>query len=110
MGVGTFHLGPGRGTSLAVFAAPRLTRALFRPPPFPRFLSQGGSRMFGPRSGYSSKDAVAHTEMKARQDGQDAAGELEKRDLKKELLEREAKHFSSKPNLLAAKQLKVSRL
>ena len=38
---------------------------------------QGGSRMFGPRSGYSSKDAVAHTEMKARQDGQDAAGELE---------------------------------
>ena len=66
--------------------------------------------MFGPRSGYSSKDAVAHTEMKARQDGQDAAGELEKRDLKKELLEKEAKHFSSKPNLLAAKQLKVSRL
>ena len=63
--------------------------------------------MFGPRSSYSSKDAPAHTELKSRADGQNAAAELVKRDLKRELLEKETKHFASKPDLLAAKQLKV---
>jgi len=65
---------------------------------------QGGARMFGPRAGFSSKDAPAHTMMKSRQEGQDAAGDLSKRDLKAELLERETKHFADKPELLGSRK------
>ena len=63
--------------------------------------------MFGPRSSYSSKDQTAHTEMKQRLAGQGGADELSKRDLKRELLEKETKHFANKPELIGARQAKL---
>ncbi|UPR04781.1 pre-mRNA-splicing factor Cwf15/Cwc15 [Chloropicon primus] len=71
---------------------------------------QGGSKMFGSRTSYSSKDLPGHKELKSRALGQDGAEEVGKRDLKRELLEKEAKHFANKPELLAAKQLKIQAL
>ena len=62
--------------------------------------------MFG--AGYRGNAQRGHLTLKERAEGQDAAGELKGRDLKRELLEKEAKHFADKPNLLASKQIKVS--
>ncbi|KAL7599915.1 uncharacterized protein LOC111895144 [Lactuca sativa] len=57
---------------------------------------QGGTRIFGPSQKYSSRDIASHTTLKPRKDGQDTQDELERRDLKEELVERERRHFSSK--------------
>ncbi|CAI0378558.1 unnamed protein product [Linum tenue] len=57
---------------------------------------QGGTRIFGASQKYSSRDLAAHTNLKPRREGQDTQGELQKRDLRAELEERERKHFSSK--------------
>uniref|UniRef100_A0A803LQA5 Uncharacterized protein n=1 Tax=Chenopodium quinoa TaxID=63459 RepID=A0A803LQA5_CHEQI len=57
---------------------------------------QGGTRIFGPSQKYSSRDLAAHTNLKPRKDGQDSQDELQKRDLREELEERERRHFSSK--------------
>ncbi|XWS11390.1 hypothetical protein CRYUN_Cryun38cG0079800 [Craigia yunnanensis] len=57
---------------------------------------QGGTRIFGPSQKYSSRDLAAHTTLKPRKDGQDTQDELQKRNLRDELEEREQRHFSSK--------------
>lgn len=57
---------------------------------------QGGTRIFGPSQKYSSRDLAAHTTLKPRKDGQDTQDELQKRNLREELEERERRHFSSK--------------
>mmetsp|Transcript_11986 Transcript_11986/g.25533 ORF Transcript_11986/g.25533 Transcript_11986/m.25533 type:complete len:267 (-) Transcript_11986:55-855(-) len=68
---------------------------------------QGGAGMFG--AGYRGNAQPGHLTLKERAEGQDAAGELKGRDLKRELLEKEAKHFADKPNLLASKQIKMEQ-
>ena len=50
---------------------------------------QGGVLRFGANKTLSSKDQTAHTKLKLRQDGQNSAGDLETRDLRAELEERE---------------------
>ncbi|KAF8031744.1 hypothetical protein BT93_D0837 [Corymbia citriodora subsp. variegata] len=57
---------------------------------------QGGTRIFGPSQKYSSRDLAAHTNLKPRRDGQDTQEELQKRNLREELEDRERRHFSSK--------------
>ncbi|ESR65891.1 hypothetical protein WN944_002295 [Citrus x changshan-huyou] len=57
---------------------------------------QGGTRIFGPSQKYSSRDLAAHTNLKPRKEGQDTKDELQKRNLRHELEERERRHFSSK--------------
>ncbi|KAL2945037.1 Protein CWC15-like protein A [Bienertia sinuspersici] len=57
---------------------------------------QGGTRIFGPSQKYSSRDLAAHTNLKPRRDGQDTQDELQKRDLREELEDRERRHFTSK--------------
>lgn len=57
---------------------------------------QGGTRIFGPSQKYSSRDIASHTSLKPRKDGQDTEDELQRRNLRNELEERERKHFSSK--------------
>ncbi|KAJ0045963.1 hypothetical protein Pint_03751 [Pistacia integerrima] len=57
---------------------------------------QGGTRIFGPSQKYSSRDLAAHTNLKPRKEGQDTQNELQKRNLRDELEERERRHFSSK--------------
>lgn len=57
---------------------------------------QGGTRIFGPSQKYSSRDLAAHTSLKPRKEGQDTQEELQKRNLRDELEEREQRHFSSK--------------
>ncbi|XP_012071076.1 protein CWC15 homolog [Jatropha curcas] len=57
---------------------------------------QGGTRIFGPSQKYSSRDLAAHTNLKPRKEGQDTQEELQKRNLRDELEERERRHFSSK--------------
>lgn len=57
---------------------------------------QGGTRIFGPSQKFSSRDLAAHTTLKSRKDGQDTEEELQKRNLREELDERERRHFSSK--------------
>ncbi|EXB97653.1 Protein CWC15-A-like protein [Morus notabilis] len=57
---------------------------------------QGGTRIFGPSQKYSSRDLAAHTTLKSRREGQDTQDELQKRNLREELDERERRHFSSK--------------
>ncbi|KAA3462723.1 protein CWC15-like protein A [Gossypium australe] len=57
---------------------------------------QGGTRIFGPSQKYSSRDLAAHTTLKPRKDGQDTQDELQKRNLREELEERERRHFSSR--------------
>jgi len=54
--------------------------------------TQGGYRYHAPRTGYSVKDVAAYTELKVRQPGQNAPGEVGTRDLKAELLDRERDH------------------
>ncbi|KAF5730451.1 hypothetical protein HS088_TW19G00040 [Tripterygium wilfordii] len=57
---------------------------------------QGGTRIFGPSQKYSSRDLAAHTTLKPRREGQDSHDEVQKRNLRDELEERERRHFSSK--------------
>lgn len=57
---------------------------------------QGGTRIFGPSQKYSSRDMAAHTNLKPRKEGQDTHDEVQKRNLREELEERERRHFSSK--------------
>lgn len=57
---------------------------------------QGGTRIFGPSQKYSSRDIAAHTTLKPRREGQDTQDELQKRNLREELEQRESRHFSSK--------------
>lgn len=57
---------------------------------------QGGTRIFGPSQKYSSRDIAAHTTLKPRKEGQDTQDEVQKRNLREELEERERRHFSSK--------------
>ncbi|KAL6999096.1 hypothetical protein U1Q18_000261 [Sarracenia purpurea var. burkii] len=57
---------------------------------------QGGTRIFGPSQKYSSRDLASHTILKPRKEGQDTHDELQKRNLREELEERERRHFSSK--------------
>ncbi|XP_010676070.2 uncharacterized protein LOC104891978 [Beta vulgaris subsp. vulgaris] len=57
---------------------------------------QGGTRIFGPSQKYSSRDLAAHTNLKPRRDGQDTQDEVQKRNLRDELEDRERRHFSSK--------------
>ncbi|CAL9063952.1 uncharacterized protein LOC135636029 [Musa acuminata AAA Group] len=57
---------------------------------------QGGTRIFGPSQKYSSRDLAAHTNLKPRKEGQDTQDELQRRNLREELEERERRHFSSK--------------
>ncbi|KAI5674657.1 hypothetical protein M9H77_15021 [Catharanthus roseus] len=57
---------------------------------------QGGTRIFGPSQKYSSRDIASHTTLKPRKDGQDTQDELQRRNLRDELEERERKHYSSK--------------
>ncbi|RRT69676.1 hypothetical protein BHM03_00006791 [Ensete ventricosum] len=57
---------------------------------------QGGTRIFGPSQKYSSRDLASHTNLKPRKEGQDTHDELQRRNLREELEERERRHFSSK--------------
>ncbi|KAJ7014373.1 protein CWC15 [Populus alba x Populus x berolinensis] len=79
---------------------------------------QGGTRIFGPSQKYSSRDLAAHNHSKTKKivvwgslavlpffdpkricllkEGQDTKEELQKRNLREELEERERRHFSSK--------------
>ncbi|KAL7088139.1 hypothetical protein ABFS82_13G156200 [Erythranthe guttata] len=60
---------------------------------------QGGARIFGPSQKYSSRDIAAHTTLKprfCRREGQDTQDELQRRNLRDELEDRERRHFSSK--------------
>ncbi|XP_010534814.1 PREDICTED: protein CWC15 homolog [Tarenaya hassleriana] len=57
---------------------------------------QGGARIFGPSQKYSSRDVAAHTTLKPRREGQHTQEELQKKNLRDELEERERRHFSSK--------------
>ncbi|CAL5359494.1 unnamed protein product [Camellia sinensis] len=57
---------------------------------------QGGIRIFGPSQKYSSRGIASHTTLKPRKDGQDTKEELQKRNLRDELEERERRHFSLK--------------
>uniref|UniRef100_A0A1D1XRI4 Protein CWC15 n=1 Tax=Anthurium amnicola TaxID=1678845 RepID=A0A1D1XRI4_9ARAE len=62
---------------------------------------QGGTRIFGPSQKYSSRDLASHTTLKHRREGQDTQEELQKRNLRDELDERERRHFSSKERSFA---------
>ncbi|CAH9116521.1 unnamed protein product [Cuscuta europaea] len=57
---------------------------------------QGGTRIFGPSQKYSSRDIASHTTLKPRKEGQETQDELQKRNLREELEQRESRHFSSK--------------
>eukprot|EP00475_Leptophrys_vorax_P038505 TRINITY_DN6808_c0_g1_i3.p1 TRINITY_DN6808_c0_g1~~TRINITY_DN6808_c0_g1_i3.p1 ORF type:complete len:248 (-),score=48.15 TRINITY_DN6808_c0_g1_i3:107-802(-) len=57
---------------------------------------QGGSRIFGPSQKYSARDVASHTTLKTRKGGQGTQDEIKKRDLRRELEEREKRHFSSR--------------
>ncbi|GAA0145372.1 hypothetical protein Leryth_010151 [Lithospermum erythrorhizon] len=54
---------------------------------------QGGTRIFGPSQKYSSRDIAAHTTLKPRKEGQDTQEEIQKRNLREELEDRERRHF-----------------
>ncbi|KAH6798760.1 Cwf15 / Cwc15 cell cycle control family protein [Perilla frutescens var. frutescens] len=57
---------------------------------------QGGTRIFGASQKYSSRDMAAHTSFKPRKEGQDTQDEVQRRNLREELEDRERRHFSSK--------------
>ncbi|DBA81707.1 hypothetical protein WJX77_011335 [Trebouxia sp. C0004] len=57
---------------------------------------QAGSRVFAPSTFFRAKDQVAHTKLKFRQLGQNAADDLNKKDLRAELEDKERKHFRTK--------------
>ncbi|KAL5706328.1 hypothetical protein ACHQM5_024513 [Ranunculus cassubicifolius] len=48
---------------------------------------------------YSSRDMAAHTTLKPRKEGQDTQDEMQKRNLREELEDRERRHFSSKDDI-----------
>jgi len=54
--------------------------------------AQGGYRYHAPRLQFAARDMAAHTKLKVRQVGQAAPDEVESRDLKAELRDREEKH------------------
>ncbi|XP_057777691.1 uncharacterized protein LOC130996197 [Salvia miltiorrhiza] len=56
---------------------------------------QGGTRIFGPSQKYSSRDIASHTTLKPRKEGQDTQDEVQRRNLRDELEDRERRHFSS---------------
>lgn len=62
---------------------------------------QGGTRIFGPSQKFSSRDLASHTALKPRKEGQDTHEELQKRNLREELEERERRHFASKDKSFA---------
>lgn len=57
---------------------------------------QSGSRVFAPSTFFRAKDQVAHTKLKFRQPGQNATEDLNKKDLRAELEDKERKHFRAK--------------
>ncbi|KAG2315623.1 hypothetical protein Bca52824_018745 [Brassica carinata] len=57
---------------------------------------QGGARIFGASQKYSSRDVAAHTTLKPRREGQHTQEEVQKKNLRDELEDRERIHFSSK--------------
>ncbi|KAF9626721.1 hypothetical protein IFM89_038895 [Coptis chinensis] len=57
---------------------------------------QGGTRIFGPSQKFSSRDIASHTTLKPRKEGQDTQDEVQKRNLRDELEDRERRHFSSR--------------
>ncbi|XP_057775177.1 uncharacterized protein LOC130994161 [Salvia miltiorrhiza] len=57
---------------------------------------QRGTRIFGPSQKYSSRDIASHTTLKPRKEGQDTQDEVQRRNLRDELEDRERRHFSSK--------------
>eukprot|EP00262_Sarcandra_glabra_P013018 TRINITY_DN3507_c0_g1_i1.p1 TRINITY_DN3507_c0_g1~~TRINITY_DN3507_c0_g1_i1.p1 ORF type:complete len:226 (+),score=63.79 TRINITY_DN3507_c0_g1_i1:286-963(+) len=71
---------------------------------------QGGTRIFGPSQKYSSRDLASHTTLKPRKEGQDTHEELQKRNLRDELEERERRHFSSKEDRDRRKGTSVGHL
>ena len=52
----------------------------------------GGFRFHTPRQTVHSRDLTAHTKLKLRQPGQSSQQELQQRDLRQELIDRERKH------------------
>ncbi|CAK9321762.1 unnamed protein product [Citrullus colocynthis] len=84
--------GPSRrGNNLEMTTAARPTWA-----PAKGGNEQGGTRIFGPSQKYSSRDIASHTTLKPRKEGQDTHDELQRRNLRDELEDRERRHFSSK--------------
>ncbi|KAL6606372.1 hypothetical protein ACP70R_042025 [Stipagrostis hirtigluma subsp. patula] len=65
---------------------------------------QEGTRILGP-----SRDLAAHTTLKPRKEGQQTQ-ELQKRNLREELEERERKHYSSKDKSYAERPEEKFRL
>jgi len=57
---------------------------------------QGGARKFGGSRQVSAKDIASHTILKDRKDGQNNSRDLEKRDLRAELEEKERKYYTKK--------------
>lgn len=55
--------------------------------------NQGGYRYHAPRMQYSARDMASHTVLKVRQTGQNAPSDVEERDLRAELKQREQKHL-----------------
>lgn len=60
--------------------------------------TQGGYRYHAPRQQYSARDIAAHTVIKRRQIGQNTTDEIDARDLKAELEEREDAHWKKTNN------------
>eukprot|EP01111_Echinosteliopsis_oligospora_P008562 TRINITY_DN2433_c0_g1_i1.p1 TRINITY_DN2433_c0_g1~~TRINITY_DN2433_c0_g1_i1.p1 ORF type:complete len:242 (-),score=95.85 TRINITY_DN2433_c0_g1_i1:52-777(-) len=59
---------------------------------------QGGNRRIAPSMQYSNRDLASHTKMKVRQTGQNTTKEVAKRDLKRELEDKERKTASERGN------------
>ena len=53
--------------------------------------NQGGNKLYQPTKQFSSRDLPGHLSLKTRRPGQGTIKEVNKRDFKKELLEKEAK-------------------
>ncbi len=56
----------------------------------------GGYRYYAPKAQFSAQDLPSQLTLKTRRVGQGSAAEIEQRDLKAELLKREAEHFQKK--------------
>lgn len=65
----------------------------------PTFDPARGSDSKAPTLQYSSRDLAAHTKLKYRQPGQTTKEELERLDLREELLRAERDHFEKKQGL-----------
>jgi len=60
--------------------------------------TQGGYRYHAPRQQYSARDIATHTKLKFRQPGQNTTDDIDTRDLKAELAEKEDKHWKATNN------------